>query len=83
MDKDEQAGGLAAKGWRAGETFFEESGGRPAQPEGADQSDQGVSQGGTRLPASEEDSRSLQEDTRSEPQSWPGAGGPGTFPPPG
>lgn len=83
MDEDEQSGGLAGKGWRAGETFFEESGGRPAVVEGADESDQGTGQSGTSLPASEEDSGSLQDDGKAEPQSWPGGGGPGTFPPPG
>ena len=36
------------------------------------------------LPASEEDAPPLQDEREGgEPQSWPGKGGPGTFPPPG
>lgn len=69
------------KGWRAGETFFEESGGKPALAAG----DEGGSEGGedTHLPASEADSDALAEERKGEPQSWPGKGGPGTFLPPG
>lgn len=35
------------------------------------------------LPASEADTAPLQDEGRGETQSWPGGGGPGTFPPPG
>lgn len=83
MDKDEQAGKPAAKGWRAGETFLEKSGGRPADPAGATESDQGAGPGDTSLPASEQNSPLLEEETQGEPQSWPGSGSPGTLPPPG
>lgn len=75
---EREAGG--GKAWRAGETFFEESGGKPALPEGGD--DEGVG-GDTHLPASEEDSGALTDEGHGEAQSWPGKGGPGTFPPPG
>jgi hypothetical protein len=45
-----------------------------AQQEGAHDHD-------THLPASEEDGGLVEE--KKLPQSWPGKGGPGTFPPPG
>lgn len=79
MDQDQREDVAAPKQWRAGETFFAESGGHPAQ--GSDGSDGGG--GDTHLPASDEDDPALREETRNEPQSWPGSGGPGSFPPPG
>lgn len=106
MGNDEQREDLANKGWRAGETFFDQSGGRPAQPAGADGSEQGTgggdsglpaseagagiipegddqSSGAGHLPASEADDGALRHEGEGETQSWPGAGGPGSFPPPG
>lgn len=77
-EQDEPEG----KGWRAGQTFFEESGGKPAKPAGASESDQGTGEEDVHLPASEADTGGL-TDEGAEPQSWPGKGGPGTFPPPG
>ena len=82
MDKDEKIDGLAGKGWHAGETFFEESGGKPAlragrSEAGADDAEEDAQQTG-----SDDDDGGI-TDEGAEPQSWPGKGGPGTFPPPG
>jgi hypothetical protein len=49
-------------GWRAGETFFEESGGRPADPAGAGESGQGTGGGDPHLPASEAGAGIIPED---------------------
>lgn len=49
-------------GWRAGETFFEESGGRPADVAGAVESDAGTAGGDTHLPASEAGTGIIPED---------------------
>jgi hypothetical protein len=43
----------------------------------------GGSESDVHRPASEEDSPALQDDRDGATQSWPGGGGPGTFPPPG
>lgn len=96
MSNDEQSDDLADKGWQAGTTFFEASGGRPAKAAGGDDhmptsesdtglipEDEGQSGGDVHLPASEEDTGGFTDEGRGEPQSWPGSGGPGTFPPPG
>ena len=57
----------------------------PASEEGAGiiPEDTGGSGADTHLPASEADTSLIEGEEGSVPQSWPGRGGPGTFPPPG
>ena len=72
------------KPWRAGETFFEESGGRPAEPQGSEERDAGRTgeDSDVHLPASEADTAPLTHETEGETQSWPGKSF-ATIPPPG
>ena len=57
----------------------------PASEEGTGivPEDEGGSDSDTHLPASEEDSGLIGDEGDAPAQSWPGGGGPGTFPPPG
>ncbi|HZG46360.1 MAG TPA: hypothetical protein VEZ41_08840 [Allosphingosinicella sp.] len=59
---EDQNGPLAQQGWHAGATFFNESGGRPAQAEGREAS-RGAGGGDTHLPASESGTGAIPEDT--------------------
>ncbi len=81
--ENDREGPLADKGWHAGATFFEESGGQPAnsgdqRPESGD----GADGGDVHKPASEADTAPLKDEEQGEPQSWPGRSF-GSIPPPG
>ena len=62
LDQDRD-GPLAKQGWHGGATFFEHSGGRPAEPAGqALESAQGTGGGDPHLPASEAGAGIIPED---------------------
>lgn len=88
---EDRDGPLAEQGWHAGATFFSESGGRPAQANGQEDSggsgliseDDGAGGEDVHWPASEADTAPLrEEDGHGETQSWPGSSF-GSIPPPG
>lgn len=59
---EDRDGPLGEKGWHAGATFFEESGGRPAKAAGASESRQGAGGGDPHIPASEAGTGMIPED---------------------